>query len=161
MPESKQYPQIERIQGGVVVPYNVSQVTREEEDGTQATFYVYDKIRLERRDLPGLDNVKQHIVQQLRADLHAHVFVNYDLGSQNSINGLAQKAQRQGKSSIQDECQAILDWVDDCLGYYYAKKDEVLAATDEAGLTGVVWNFKANHPRPETLKSLREIRGMF
>ena len=161
MPESKQYPQIERIQGGVVVPYNVSRVTREEEDGTQAAFYVFDKIKLDRQDLPSLESIKRHIVQQLRQDLHAHVFVHYDLGSQNSINGLAQKAQRKGRSSIQDECQAILDWVDDCLGYYYAKKDEILAATDEANLTGVAWDFEANHSKPVTLKSLREIREMF
>lgn len=159
MPESKNTPQVKRLQGGILIPYNV--VTHTNEDDEQITFYKFDRIKLNQHSLPDLNNIKNYIVQQLRENLHTHIFVHYDLGSQNSIGALAQKAQRQDKADILDECEAILSWVGDCLSYYYTKKDEILATVDEANLIGVAWDFEASIPKPNTLKSLREIRGMF
>ena len=161
MPESKNTPQVKRLQGGILVPCNMQQVTRTNEEDEQETFYKFDRIKLNQHSLPGLDDLKKHIVQQLQEDLHAHVFVHYDLGSQNSINGMAQQANRLDRTDIMDECKAILDWVGDCLGYYYTKKDALLGASDDTSLAGVMWDFEANAPKPNALKSLREIQGMF
>ena len=161
MPESKNTPQVKRLQGGILIPYNVQQITRTNEDDEQVTFYEFDRIKLNQHELPGLNDVREYIVQQLREDLHVHVFTHYDLGSQNSINGMAQRANRLDRTDIMDECEAILDWVGNCLGYYYTKKEALLGASDEVSLIEVAWNFEVNVPKPDALKSLKEIRGMF
>ena len=161
MPESKQMPEIKRLQGGVILPYNVQQITRTNEDDEQETFYKFDRIKLDQQTLPTLEQVKKHVVEQIRQDLHAHIYPNYDEGSQSTIQSYAMQAQGQGRSDIYNECEKIMNWIDDVLSYYYLIKDNVEAATDEVGTTGVNWDFASDKPAPNDLKSLKEIKAMW
>jgi len=161
MPESKQNPEIKRLQGGVILPYNVQQVTRTNEDGEQETFYTFDRVKVDQQILPKLEQVKKIIVEQLRHDLHKHIYPNYDEGSQSTIQAYAMQAQNQGRPDIYDECDEIMTWIDDVLSYYYSTKDSVVAATDETGITEVNWDFASDKPVPSDLKSLKEIKAMW
>lgn len=161
MPQSKNIPQIRKLQGKVQIPYNVQQKTRTDEDGNEETYYAFDRLKIDQAQTPSLDQAKRHIAQELETDLHKHIYPEYNNGTQNSINGYSRKAQKLGLQSIEDECEKILDWTDACLDYYYSRKDEVLSAADESSLIQVSWDFAQNVPKPSDLKTLREIREMF
>lgn len=161
MPEAKQIPEIKRLQGGVIIPYNVQQVTRTNEDDEQETFYVFDRIKLNQQILPKLEQVKKIIAEQLRHDLHKHIYPHYDEGSQSTIQAYAMQAQNQGRGDVYTECEKIMNWIDEVLSYYYSVKDSVDAATDESGVTGVNWDFAKDKPAPSDLKSLKEIKAMW
>ncbi len=160
MPESKQMPEIKRLQGGVIVPYNAEQITRANEEDEQEIFYKFRRIKLNQQPLPSLFDVKKTIIRQLQQDLHEHIYINYDPGAQNTINAYAQKARRQGRSDIEDECERILDWIDNCLDHYYTTKSNILSATNSSDVIVMNWDFN-DYPKPSDLKSLREIREMF
>lgn len=161
MPESKNIPEIKKLQGGVLLPYNIQEVQREDDEGQLETFYVFGQFKLDQRSLPDLNQVRKEVVRALQADLHRHILPEYDDKSQNSINAYSQKAQRLGRSDIQDECEKILDWVDMCLDHYYTQKAAIFSAISEQDVCNVNWDFQANAPKPGDLKSLEEIRGMF
>ena len=52
-------------------------------------------------------------------------------------------------------------WIDDVLSYYYSIEDNVEAATDEAGIIEVNYDFASDKPVPSDLKSLKEIKAMW
>lgn len=161
MPESKHFPQVRQLQGGVLVPFNVQQQTRTDEDGEQTTFYRFGQVKLEQRNLPALSQVQHTAWRELQRALHDHIYPRYDQGSQSTIQAYAQRAERQGRSDIVAECEKIMDWIDACLMYYYAKKDAIYAATTEGELVGIAWDFGADVPFPDDVLSLKAIRGMF
>jgi len=161
MPESKTTPTIKQLQGGVIIPLNIQEVQRENEEGQLETFYLFERIKLNQHNPPGLTQVKREAVKALQTDLQNHIYLEYDQGSQSSLLALSQKAERKGLTSIVDECQKIMDWIEGCLTHYYTQKDTMLAATTEQDVCGVNWDFKANCPKPSDLKTLKEIRGMF
>jgi len=161
MPEAKNIPKIRKLQGKVQLPYNVREKTRTDEDGNQEIYYAFDRLNLNQAQLPSLEQAKKQVVTALQADLHKHIYPEYDQGSQASIQAIAQKAERNGLSDIADECEKIFNWIEDCLDYYYARKDDILNATDEQSLVTINWNFVGNVPKPSDLKTLREIKGMF
>jgi len=65
MPESKSMPTIRPMGGGIVVPYNVTQVSRETENGGTEIFYVFEQMILNQKDIPGLQQVKKLVAQKL------------------------------------------------------------------------------------------------
>lgn len=161
MPQSKTIPEIRKLRGQIQIPYNVQQKTRTDEDGNEETYYAFDRLKIGQAQLPSLDQAKRYVVKALQADLHGHIYPEYDQSSQATIQALAQKAERDDQTSIVDECEAIFNWINDCLDYYYGKKDDLLSAADESSLIQVSWDFAQNVPKPSDLKTLREIREMF
>lgn len=161
MPESKEIPIVRRLQGGILVPCNIRQVSRETEDGGSETFYIYDQVRLDRKTMPSLSESKAVVVGALNADLHMHIYSRYDQGTQATIQAYASKADRLGRTDIQDECQKIFDWIDSVLAYYDARKSEVVQAADMQAMAQVTWDFAGNVPAPADLMGWRDIRAMF
>lgn len=161
MPQSKNIPQIRKLQGKVQIPYNVQQKTRTDEDGNEETYYTFDRLKIDQAQLPSSDQVKRELVEALRSDLHQHIYPEYDQGTQSSIQALAQKADRDDQTEIVDKCEEVFDWIESCLDYYYDKKDKISSAEDESSLIQVSWDFVENVPKPSGLKSLREIKDMF
>jgi hypothetical protein len=161
MPESKQIPEIKRLQGGIILPYKVQQTTRMNEDDVQETFYKFNRIKLDQQLLPSLSEAAQHIWRQLQIDLHNYIYAHYDQGSQSTIQMYTQKADRQGRSDIVAECDKVMNWIDTCLAYYYNKKNNIHAAADETSLISITWNFKTDVPITNDLLSLKSIGEMF
>lgn len=159
--ESKSFPNLSKLQGGVIVPCNVQEVSRETEDGTTETFYVYDKLKLNQKMLPNLEQAKAEIIKALNSDLQQYIYIRYDQGTQQTISAYAQKANRLGRSDIQDECEKIFDWIDSVLSYYDTQKNNIQQATDEQSMIQVIWDFDANVPMPSGLLGWRYIRDMF
>lgn len=161
MPESKAIPSIRRLQGGVLFPHNITQVTKENEGGEIETVCLFKQIKLDQHALPGLSEARVIVWRELQKDLHAHIYSHYDQGSQSTVQGYLSRAERLGRLDIVRECEKILDWIDDCLDYYYVRKDEVLASADTEELVQVSWDFTINQPVPDDLLGLREIKEMF
>lgn len=184
--ESRHFPEICRLRGGVLVPSNVREVQKEDEEGTEETFYQYDIIKLKQKTLPSLQQAQEVVWRHMQQDQHAHILPEYDQGTQASVQASAQEAEvtiREVKEDqesdnpeytaseaeeiiaqmkdIVAECKLIYGWIRDCLKYYYARKDEIFAASDQNELANVTWDFAENVPRPDGLKTLREIEGMF
>jgi len=161
MLESKQIPAIKQLQGGVLIPYNIQEVQRENDEGQLETFYKFDRIKLDQRNLPNLTQVQKAVIGALQSDLHEYIYPEYDQASQNTILALAQKAERQGFTDIVTECGKVMDWVDSCLSHYYTQKDAIIAAANEQDVCNVNWDFVGNCPKTSDLKTLKEIRAMF
>jgi len=161
MPESKEFPKIKNLHGGIVVPYNAKQKIRINENDVEEAFYVFQRVKLNQVVKPNLQQSKKCVWQQLQSDLHSHIYPKYDQGSQSTLQAYAQRAERQGRSDIVAECDKIMDWLDSCLSYYYDKKEAIYAVVDEAALVGVAWDFETDVPLPGDVLSLKAIRGMF
>jgi hypothetical protein len=161
MLESKSMPTIRRSNQGVLVPYCVTQVTREAENGGSETFYRFQQIRLDQAQLPSLDQAAKQVWRKLQADLHQYIYARYDPGTQQTIQAYAQKADHLGRSDIVDECERIFDWVDDVLAYYDQRKAAVFGAGNEAELVSVSWDFPGSVPIPGGMVGWRDIRAMF
>ena len=161
MVESTAMPSIRRLHGGVLIPYNAAEATRENENGESETFCRFQQVKLNQHVLPGLAAAQTVVWKELQKDLHGHIYPHYDQGSQSTIQAYAQRAERLGRSNIVDECGKILDWIDECLSYYYTKKDAIFATSDTNELMLVNWNFSTNQSVPKNLMGLRAIKGMF
>lgn len=161
MPESKQKPIVQKLQGGIIIPYNTKQVTRVDEEGSEDTFFVFNQIKLNQKNKPASSKIREIIIEQLQKELQKSIYYEYDQGSQNTIQGYFSKAQRIDRADIQDECEKILDWIDNSLTYYYQNKTLLINATDEDELILISWDFAQDKPKPSNLLSLSEIKNMF
>lgn len=65
MPESKTFPQVKKLQGGILIPYGAKEIQRENYYGVTDTFYQYGQIKLNQKQMPHLDQIKQIIYQQI------------------------------------------------------------------------------------------------
>lgn len=162
MVESTVKPEVQQLQGAYMVPYNVRQETREDEDA-QRVVWVYDVIRvgslrgLRRNDL---DQWKKETIKQLNNELHEHIYKVYDPGTQMTINGYAVRALHEGRSAVVEECRKIQDWVDQVLDYYDAKKLALAAASTDDERMSVTWDFARDVPLNEFI-DWRNIKSMF
>ena len=161
MPQSKNVPEIRQLQGKIQIPYNVKPKTRTDEEGAEETYYEFDRLIIDQVQTPNLDQIKRYVSQALRGDLSKHIYTEYDQGNQATIQALAQKAERQSLTNVVDECEAIFDWVEATLDYYHMVRDDIVSAVDEGSVVQVIWDFVTNVPKPSTLKTRREIQGMF
>lgn len=68
MPESKEQPRIKRLQGGILAPFNIQEIEREEEDGNTETFYKYNQIKIADNGQKITDNFVSENYRQLRRE---------------------------------------------------------------------------------------------
>ncbi len=185
MVESKNTPQLQKLQGSWIIPCCVQEVQKEDDEGSLETFYQYREVRSGAKK-PSLTEAQQVVWRYLQECLHEHIYPEYDQGSQSSIQGMGQDAEvtirevrddqklespqytEQEAAAIETqmkeiitECRAVKNWINDCLGYYYGKKADIFAASSIDDLMLVTWDFAQNVTKPESLKTLSEIREMF
>ena len=160
--QSKDYPQIQKLQGVMLVPYNVRQIQIEMEEGElPEDWYEYQVYKHPiGPDKSNLSHWQQVVWRLLQQDLHAHVYGTYDQGEQATISAYGARALSQDRQDIVAECVVVQDWIDDVLGYYDVRKSQIFAATTEAELTGVTWDFPGDKPCTDR-KDWRDIKGMF
>jgi len=152
MTQSKDFPQIQKLQGGVLIPCNIQQFENEEETG-----YKYTQLKMTN---PGtFASYQQAVWRELQADLGRIIHNMYDQGEQATISGYAIKAANLGRQDIIDVCLPVQAWIDSVLEYYDTKKVEVFAAANEFELLSVNWDFSvfSNHIRVDW----RNIKEMF
>ncbi len=154
--QGSSFPAISRLQGAILVPYNVKQI-----EGEEGPYYEYGIHR-------HADNVPvtnfpywQGVVWRLlQSDLHKHVYGTYDQGEQATFLAYATRAQQEGREDIYAECFPVQQWIDDVLSYYDARKVAVFAAQDETELLSVNWDFAGDKPCVDR-KDWRTLRAMF
>ncbi len=158
--QSKDFPVIRKLQGKILVPYNVKQVTLDSEEG-ETTAYEFDLYRHDvGSDVNNLEYWKQVVWKLLQQDLHTHVYGIYDQGEQATISAYGARAIAAERQDIIDECIAVQDWIDAVLDYYDQRKNVIFAATSETELLGVTWDFPRDKPCVDR-KDWRDIKGMF
>ncbi len=158
--QSKDFPIIRKLQGKILVPYNVNQVTLDSEEG-ETTAYEFDLYRHEVGPaLNDLEHWKKVIWKLLQKDLHTHVYGIYDQGEQSTISAYGAKAIAAERQDIVDECVAVQDWIDSVLEYYDLLKNAIFSAVDEEGLLEVNWDFPGDMPCVDR-KDWRDIKEMF
>jgi hypothetical protein len=152
MTQSKDFPQIQKLQGGVLIPCNVQQFENEGETG-----YKYTQLKMTN---PGtFESYQQVIWRKLQSDLSQTIHSMYDQGEQATISGYAIKAANLSRQDIIDVCLPVQAWIDSVLEYYDTKKIEVFAASNEFELLSVAWDFSSfnSHTRVDW----RAIKAMF
>ncbi len=158
--QSKDFPTIRRLQGKILVPYNVSEVTIGEE-GEQETAYAFQLYKHEvGPDVNNLEYWQQVVWKLLQKDLHTHVYGIYDQGEQATISAYGARAIAAERQDIIDECITVQDWIDDVLEYYDVRKAAVFGATTQEELVGVNWDFPGDKPCADR-KDWRDIKAMF
>ncbi len=160
MTQSKEFPTIRNLQHQIIVPYNVHQITIDNE-GEPETAYKFQTYRHK----PGvaIDNLEywqQVVWKLLQKDLHTHVYGIYDQGEQATISAYGARAIAAERQDIIDECIAVQDWIDDVLEYYDVRKNAIYAAATQAELMGVTWDFAGDKPCADR-KDWRDIKAMF
>lgn len=160
--QSRDYPKIQKLQGAMLVPYNVKQIQIEMEEGEPAeNWYEYQQYKHSiGPDKSNLQYWQQVIWRLLQQDLHTHVYGTYDQGEQVTISAYGARALSLGRQDIVDECIVVQDWINGVLGYYDERKNQIFAATTETGLTGVTWDFPGDKPCTNR-KDWRDIKAMF
>ena len=138
MTQSKTFPKIQKLQGSVLVPYNVHQVERADEIGTE-TFYEYGVLKIPKALSFG--EYQALIWRQLQSELHQHIYAVYNQGEQASISGYAIKASSLGRTDITEACLPVQEWIDSVLDYYDSKKVEIFATTSKHDLISVTWDY--------------------
>jgi len=162
MPSSNIFPQVKKLRNGVLIPFNVKEKSITDEEGSISTQYDYEELLLHQKVFPTLTQLKECVIHELNRQNDEFIYSHYTGGTQATIQGYAQKAARRGRTDIQDECEAILDWIESVLAYYDVKKGALAEATDEQSLISITWDFKTNTSiSPSGLKGWREIRDMF
>lgn len=162
MTESRNKPEIKRLQGKILVPYNAAQKERTDEDGNAETVWVYSLMRYpaSAASAGNLPFWKKETAKQLNRELQEYIYSIYDPGVQSTISGYAARALSDGKSDIVDECRKVQDWVDSVLEYYDKKKQEILSAESEDERMGVTWDFKTD-VAPDEYIDWRDVKEMF
>ena len=160
--QSREYPRIQRLQGKILVPYNVRQIQIGMEEGEPPEdWYEYDEYRHDvGPDLKNLPYWQGVVWKLLQRDLHTHVYGTYDQGEQATISAYGARAISLNRQDIVDECMVVQVWIDAVLDYYDQKKAAVFAAANEAELTGVTWDFPGDKPCTDR-KDWRDIKAMF
>jgi hypothetical protein len=157
MTQSKEYPTIKKLQGKILVPYNVKQITIQGED-QESIAYEYDQLRM---DYPGPFELYQNLIwRRLQSDLQRYVYGNYDPGEQATLTGYAVRATNLGRQDIVDICLPVQAWIDNVLAYYDGKKTEIFTASDMAGVMSVTWDFAGDQPNPNRV-DWRDVKEMF
>lgn len=161
MPESVHKPEIQRLQGKILVPCNARQVQRTAADGQAETVWAYTVIEAD----PGapigdLEHWKQESARRLNLELQAFICSIYDIGTQVTLNGYAARALFEDRPDIVAECRKVQDWVDQVLEYYDQRKQALLTVATEDARMEVVWDFAADVP-PTDYVDWRNVKTMF
>lgn len=116
-----------------VIPYGIEEVTvGEEPDAVQQ--YRHQQLLIGHN--PTDDDVRSAIAGQLCSDVNAYINVHYDPGTQQTLQALM--IMDTVPQAVKDDILTIWPWIQSALGYYYAKKAEVLGAEDPKL---VMWDF--------------------
>ncbi len=161
MPESMHKPEIQRLQGKILVPCNARQVERPTADGQMETVWVYTVVEADPgHPIGDLAHWKQETARRLNLELQGYICSIYDIGTQVTLNGYASRALFEGRSDIVAECRKVQDWVDQVLEYYDQRKQALLTAETEDERMEVAWDFAADVP-PSDFVDWRNVRLMF
>lgn len=155
---SRAYPEIKRLQGDIITPYNIHEVGIEDESGTRTEYqYQEHRVKDNGQPLPDIEAQRAIVYAAAEADLHAHVFGRYPMASQTSVNGEAIKALKYERDDILEACESVLNWCDGCVKYFYS----LIGATYTQDPLTLTWDFAANCPVPEGLPTLGAIKAMW
>ena len=154
--QGSEYPNIERLQGSIIVPYNVTPFTGDDSDG-----YRYGLI-YHAQCVPAddLDYWKKQVIKVLQSELQSHIYSAYDPGTQTTVSAYMARAIALNRQDIISECAAVQEWIDGVLAYYDERKSLIETADSEVGLTGVTWDFAGDVPC-HNRKDWRDIKTMF
>jgi hypothetical protein len=100
-------------------------------------------------DGSAIGGIKSGKIGGLKLQVTGYIGKHYDEGQQATINGLWNEANSNGWTNRQALCQQVMTWIDSVLTHFYAKVDEVLAATTAESVNAVTMDlaqFDASDP---------------
>ena len=99
-------------------------------------------------------------VQKLRKACQQYILAHYDRDQQASLLSLWIQAILLSYPNRINLIGSVLAWLSTIVAHYYAKKDEINAATDEAGVDAVTWDFPTTFDAGDPAVSLRTASEM-
>lgn len=161
---SNEFPKIQRLQGGILIPFCVRAVQSEDPE-RPPTSYEYrvhsiDSAESVSININNLEIFKTHIAGQLKKDLQQHIYQHYDNGAQATISGYAIRALSENRPDVVAECRKMQDWIDTVLDYYDQKKKALMATVSEAALVSILWDFGHEAPLKDYM-GWRDAKQMF
>jgi len=100
---------------------------------------------------PSLSERRNAIAEALNKDVGAYVYAHYDAGTQQTFQALL--AMDTVPDVVKTAIKSIFPWIQGCLGYYYARKAEILASDTPEMVTWDFSQFDVSKP-DVTLSSL-------
>ncbi len=138
--ESKEKPVISKLQGKILIPYNIEQKTRIENNQTEE-YYQYSLLKLSFDSDISSQALKAKVKAELKKQNDEYIYSKYSPGTQQTMQALY------ADSNTTTEHKALIisvwDWIrkTDVLPYYYSKKVEIENATSVEALLDIVWDF--------------------
>lgn len=73
MTQSKEYPEIQKLQNRTLIPYNIQQKQQTDEDGETTNYYEYDLIRKPLDFQETLENIRNIILIELKSENNQYI----------------------------------------------------------------------------------------
>lgn len=84
---------------------------------------------------------KKERLLAMKTEVSEYINAHYDQGQQNTLNALWIEGISKGWPNRKAAVQAVMDWVNVVLAYFYQKKDAIFAAADQAALDAIEIDF--------------------